>query len=682
MQAHRWRRHTDAGRRRVFEHRWRCSTGGRSGRRIFGSFLSPVLFLAAMGIGLGGVRRDSSGTRRSAALSVPRSSSRPGCWRPRRCRRPRSSRPSRSWAGSSGAGCSTRCTRRRSRRSRHRLRQSGVDRDPDDAWSPRSSRASSSCSGRRRRRSIVLAIPAAVLTGARLRRADRRVHGDPADRRQVQRDLPVRDHAAVPASPARSSRSRALPASLQPLAWLTAALARRVADPGAVARARSATSRSLASPTWRSCWRSSWSGPGWRSRTVEAPAGARMSVAAGVLGRIAPQLALGQPPLGPSDRAQPLRLQRTAGSSSSRASSSRSSTCSGSASGSARSSATCPGPAGARSRTRCSWRPRCCASSAMNGAILEATFNFFFKLQLAARRSTRSSRRRWRPADVAIGELGWALIRGGLYAVGVHGRDRAVRAWSRRPWASSRSRRRCSSASRSGPSAMAATSFMRTWQDFDLIQLVILPLFLFSATFFPIETYPEPLRLLVQLTPLYHGVDLIRSLVVGVLSPVLLVHVAYLTVMGLVGLVIVEPTARQAAADVGRDGIGAHGGARDEPARDPREAPTRATRSRRSGAAEIIECRLCPRLVEWRERVAREKVARFRDEPYWGRPATRLRRSRTRGSSSWGWRPAAHGAQSHRSRVHRRRVGRLPVVRASRGRDSPTGRRADAPTMD
>jgi uracil-DNA glycosylase family 4 len=35
---------------------------------------------------------------------------------------------------------------------------------------------------------------------------------------------------------------------------------------------------------------------------------------------------------------------------------------------------------------------------------------------------------------------------------------------------------------------------------------------------------------------------------------------------------------------------------------------------------EIVACRCCPRLVEWRERVAREKVARFRDEAYWGRP--------------------------------------------------------------
>jgi uracil-DNA glycosylase family 4 len=35
---------------------------------------------------------------------------------------------------------------------------------------------------------------------------------------------------------------------------------------------------------------------------------------------------------------------------------------------------------------------------------------------------------------------------------------------------------------------------------------------------------------------------------------------------------------------------------------------------------EIVACRRCPRLVEWRERVAHEKVRRFRDETYWGRP--------------------------------------------------------------
>ncbi len=85
---------------------------------------------------------------------------------------------------------------------------------------------------------------------------------------------------------------------------------------------------------------------------------------------------------------------------------------------------------------------------------------------------------------------------------------------------------------------MAATSFMKTWQDFDLIQLVVLPLFLFSGTFYPVDAYPDALRVVVQLTPLYQGVDLIRSLAVGAISPILLFHVAYLTLMGLVGLVV------------------------------------------------------------------------------------------------------------------------------------------------
>ena len=53
-------------------------------------------------------------------------------------------------------------------------------------------------------------------------------------------------------------------------------------------------------------------------------------------------------------------------------------------------------------------------------------------------------------------------------------------------------------------------------------------------------------------------------------------------------------------------------------------AAATATAARRAALAEIerevVECRRCPRLVEWRERVAREKVARFRSEEYWGRP--------------------------------------------------------------
>ncbi len=58
---------------------------------------------------------------------------------------------------------------------------------------------------------------------------------------------------------------------------------------------------------------------------------------------------------------------------------------------------------------------------------------------------------------------------------------------------------------------------------------------------------------------------------------------------------------------------------------------------------EVVDCRRCPRLVEWRERVAREKVRRFRDEQYWGRPVPGLGDAKAR-MLIIGLAPAAHGA--------------------------------------
>ncbi len=85
---------------------------------------------------------------------------------------------------------------------------------------------------------------------------------------------------------------------------------------------------------------------------------------------------------------------------------------------------------------------------------------------------------------------------------------------------------------------MAATTFMRSWQDFDFVQLVVLPLFLFSTTFYPLSTYPQVLQWVVQATPLYHGVTLVRDLMLGNVSAGLVWHVLYLGVMGLVGVVV------------------------------------------------------------------------------------------------------------------------------------------------
>jgi lipooligosaccharide transport system permease protein len=90
-----------------------------------------------------------------------------------------------------------------------------------------------------------------------------------------------------------------------------------------------------------------------------------------------------------------------------------------------------------------------------------------------------------------------------------------------------------------GSVGMAATSFFRTWQDFDLVQLVVLPMFLFSGTFFPLSAYPPLLQTIVELTPLYHAVALERAVTLGLLSPSNLIDALYLAVMGLIGMAIV-----------------------------------------------------------------------------------------------------------------------------------------------
>src|SRR3989440_2898402 len=84
----------------------------------------------------------------------------------------------------------------------------------------------------------------------------------------------------------------------------------------------------------------------------------------------------------------------------------------------------------------------------------------------------------------------------------------------------------------------AASTFVRTWQDFDLVLTVLIPLFLFSATFYPITVYPGPLQVVVQLTPLYHGVDLLRSLTTGIIGLSILVDIAYLMVLGAAALLL------------------------------------------------------------------------------------------------------------------------------------------------
>jgi lipooligosaccharide transport system permease protein len=182
--------------------------------------------------------------------------------------------------------------------------------------------------------------------------------------------------------------------------------------------------------------------------------------------------------------------------------------------------------------------PGMLAASAMNGAILDSTFNMFFKLkfqklydQMLATPMTTTS--------IAVGELAWCLLRSGIYSAGflvVMAAMGLTHSWL---------------AVLALPAAiligfavaavgMALTSYMRSWQDFEFVTLATIPMFLFSATFFPITAYPGWLRWVVEVTPLYRGVVLCRELTTGHLTSASAISVVYLVAMGAVGLSVVS----------------------------------------------------------------------------------------------------------------------------------------------
>ena len=182
--------------------------------------------------------------------------------------------------------------------------------------------------------------------------------------------------------------------------------------------------------------------------------------------------------------------------------------------------------------------PGMLAASAFNGALLDSTFNVFFKLkyeklydQMLATPLTIT--------DVARGEIIWGQLRGASYsaafllvmwALGLIGSWWAVLALPATLLIGFALSAVC----------MGLTTYMNSWQDFDKITLVQLPLFLFSGTFFPITAFHGVLRWVVEVTPLYRGVVLCRELTTGVITWESGVSVVYLVVMGAVGLVIVR----------------------------------------------------------------------------------------------------------------------------------------------
>lgn len=183
--------------------------------------------------------------------------------------------------------------------------------------------------------------------------------------------------------------------------------------------------------------------------------------------------------------------------------------------------------------------PALLAASAMNGAIYESTINIFSKLRYAKTYDAMLTTP-MEPRDIAFGEVMWCQLRGLLYAVGFIivmlvlglapsplGALLAIPASVLVGLAFS-------------AVGTAAATLIRSWQDMDLVQFVTLPLFLFSATFFPLEVYPAAVRPVVQMSPLYHGVELLRSLTLGAVDAGVLVNIAYLATMTAFGMVAAD----------------------------------------------------------------------------------------------------------------------------------------------
>jgi lipooligosaccharide transport system permease protein len=196
-----------------------------------------------------------------------------------------------------------------------------------------------------------------------------------------------------------------------------------------------------------------------------------------------------------------------------------------------------PGPGGVLVDYSSFVAPALLASAAMNGAVYDAS-NVFWKMKYAkvydAVLSTPIG-----PVDVAVGETAWALFRGFLYAVafmcvaGSLGLIESVWGLLALPGA-------VLIGFAFAGVGVAATTYMRTWQDFELIALVQLPMFLFSATFFPISTYPDAIQWVVRCSPLYHAIELLRALNLGTVGWAQLVNVTYLVLLGTLGLLVAQ----------------------------------------------------------------------------------------------------------------------------------------------
>jgi lipooligosaccharide transport system permease protein len=193
-----------------------------------------------------------------------------------------------------------------------------------------------------------------------------------------------------------------------------------------------------------------------------------------------------------------------------------------------------PGPGGRPVGYRDFVAPGLLAASAMNGAILDTTFNFFVKFKYAhtydAMLATPMD-----VGDVARGEVGWALLRGTAYASAFVVTMLCL-GLLHSPWALLAVPAAALIAFAFAGAGIAATTCMRSFIDFDYVNLAIIPMFLFSGTFFPLSRYPDALAWLIRVLPLYQGVAIERALVLGHPDGWLVLQSAYLLALGAIGI--------------------------------------------------------------------------------------------------------------------------------------------------
>ena len=178
--------------------------------------------------------------------------------------------------------------------------------------------------------------------------------------------------------------------------------------------------------------------------------------------------------------------------------------------------------------------PALLATSAMNGAIYDSTWNVFFKMHFGKVYQVMLSSSLG-PMDVALGEISWALMRGATYSVGFMAIVAPLGLVSN-AWGLLAIPAATLIAFGFASIGMAITSYMKNFQQMNWINFFLLPMFLFSGTFFPVSVYPDWIEAIVKALPLWQGVELVRSLMLGIMDVSILGHIAYFLVMIALGL--------------------------------------------------------------------------------------------------------------------------------------------------